>query len=54
MFLNCIVFLNFIIAEACAIYERISGDIDNILMHQKLNLVNESEDMASAVPRSTI
>jgi len=54
MFLNCIVFLNFIIAEACAIYERVSGDINNILMHQKLNLVNESEDMASAISKASI
>jgi len=31
LYVTCIIFLNFIIAEACASYERVSENIKNIL-----------------------
>jgi hypothetical protein len=45
VFVTCIIFLNFIIAEASASYERVSDNIDNFLIFQKVCLINESEDM---------
>lgn len=45
VFITCIIFLNFIIAEASASYERVSDNIDNFLLYQKVCLISESEDM---------
>ena len=45
LYIMCIIFLNFIIAEASASYENVSNDIDNFLQYQRANLINESEDM---------
>ena len=44
-YLLCIIFLNFLIAEACEIYARINEDLDNCLVHGKASLINESEEM---------
>jgi hypothetical protein len=45
LYVTCIIFLNFIIAEACASYERVSQNINNYLQYQKTTLIHESEDM---------
>lgn len=45
LYITCIIFLNFIIAEACASYERVSVNIENYLQYQKATLIHESEDM---------
>lgn len=45
IFIMCIIFLNFIIAEASASYERISGNIENFLLFQKVALIFESEEV---------
>jgi hypothetical protein len=45
LYVTCICFMNFIIAEACHSYEKVSENIDNILMYQRANLINESEEM---------
>ena len=47
-FMTSIIFFNFIIAEACESYNRVMGDISNILMHQRALLNNETEDMLPA------
>lgn len=39
MYIMCIIFLNFIIAEASASYERVSTRIDNFLLFQKVRLI---------------
>lgn len=44
-FITCIIFLNFIIAEASASYERVSGKLEHYLQFSKVSLINESEDM---------
>lgn len=44
-FMTSIIFFNFIIAEACESYNRVMGDISNILMHQRALLNNETEEM---------
>jgi len=44
-FTLCIIFLNFIIAEASASYEKVSSSIEQILLYQKVTLINESEEM---------
>jgi len=45
LFIMVIIFLNFIIAEACASYEKVRKNLDSFLQYQKLTLINESEDM---------
>jgi len=40
-----VVFLNFIIAEASASYSKVSENIERILVLEKVNLINESEEM---------
>jgi len=49
VFIMCIIFLNFIIAEASASYDKVSSNIDYFLLLQKVNLIYESEEM---MPRS--
>jgi len=45
-FLTCIIFLNFIIAEAAESYAKVNENIDNILTQAKIVLINETEEMA--------
>lgn len=45
VFIMCIIFLNFIIAEASASYETVCSNIDFFLAFQKVNLIFESEEM---------
>lgn len=45
VFIMCIIFLNFIIAEASASYEKVSSNITYFLLLQKVNLIYESEEM---------
>ena len=44
-YLNCIIFMNFIIAEASESYGKVMSNIENNLYLQKVNLINESEEM---------
>ena len=43
--MTCIIFLNFIIAEASASYEKVVQNIDNYLIFEKCYMINESENM---------
>ena len=45
LYVTCIIFLNFIIAEACESYQRVSQNIGNNLQFQKVCLIHESEEM---------
>ena len=40
---TAVIFLNFIVAEASASYEKISANITNYLQYEKIELINESE-----------
>jgi hypothetical protein len=40
-----IIFLNFIIAEASASYEKVAGKLNEFIMKEKANLIAESEGM---------
>lgn len=40
---TAVIFLNFIVAEASASYEKISANIANYLQYEKIELINESE-----------
>jgi hypothetical protein len=42
---GCIIFLNFIIAEASASYEKVSERLDEFIAKEKANLISESEGM---------
>lgn len=52
VFVMCIIFLNFIIAEASASYEKVCGNIDYFLLFQKVNLIYESEEMMPQAMRT--
>ena len=41
--LTCVIFLNFIIAEASASYEKVAGDIESYISLQRAKLIAESE-----------
>ena len=43
--LTCVIFLNFIIAEASASYEKVAGDIESYVSLQRAKLIAESEQM---------
>jgi hypothetical protein len=43
--IGCIIFLNFIIAEACASYEKVSERLEEFIQKEKSNLIAESEGM---------
>ena len=43
--LTCVIFLNFIIAEASASYEKVSAELDSYISRQKAKLIAESEQM---------
>jgi len=51
-FTMCIVFLNFIIAEASASYAKVSSRIKQVLLYQKVTLINESEEMMFNILRT--
>ena len=42
---TCIIFLNFIIAEASASYENVAGSLSQFIQSEKAALIAESEDM---------
>ena len=41
--LTCVIFLNFIIAEASASYEKVANDIESYVSLQRAKLIAESE-----------
>ena len=41
-----IMFLNFVIAEACGSYEHVAQHLDAIMVKDRANLVSEAESMA--------
>jgi hypothetical protein len=43
--ITCIIFLNFIIAEASASYEKVSEELDAYILSEKAALIQESEEM---------
>lgn len=43
---TCVVFLNFIIAEASASYEKVSENLDAVIQKEKAALITEAEEMA--------
>jgi hypothetical protein len=47
--ITCIIFLNFIVAEASASYNEVSEDLDNYIWQQKADLTAEAE---SLIPNS--
>ena len=50
--IGCIIFLNFIIAEASASYEKVSKSLGEFIMKEKANLISESEGMKPDVFKS--
>jgi len=51
-YLTFIIFFNFVIAEASVSYNVVHENLENILMHGKAELVDESEDMLPASSRT--
>ena len=43
--ITCIIFLNFIIAEASASYEKVSERLKAFILMQKANMIGEAEEM---------
>lgn len=43
--ITCIIFLNFIIAEASASYEKVSERLDAVIQKEKSALIGEAEEM---------
>ena len=43
--ITCIIFLNFIIAEASASYEKVSEKLEAYILSEKAALIQESEEM---------
>lgn len=50
--IGCIIFLNFIIAEASASYEKVYDRLGEFIEKEKSNLIAESEDMTPNVFKS--
>ena len=46
--ITCIVFLNFIIAEVSASYQKVKDNVDVNVIQERGTLINESEDMLKA------
>lgn len=42
---TCIIFLNFIIAEASASYESVKSNLESMIYKEKSSLVCEAEEM---------
>ena len=51
-FLTCIIFLNFIIAEAGASYENVKASLDQFIIKQKATMIAEAEVMKPAFSKS--
>ena len=45
IFMTCIIFLNFIIAEASASYESVKSNLTAMIMKEKASLIYEAEDI---------
>jgi len=43
--MTCIVFLNFIIAEVSASYEKVNEKVKGLIEQERAQLINEAEDM---------
>jgi len=43
--ITCIIFLNFVVAEACASYSKVKEYLDPIIQREKAILISECEDM---------
>ena len=41
--ITCIIFLNFIIAEASASYQKVKDDLEQLIYKSKANLIKEAE-----------
>lgn len=50
----CIIFLNFIIAEASASYEKVSSCIDETILKAKANLIAEAEMMRPLILKNNL
>lgn len=42
---TCIIFLNFVVAEACASYTRVVESLDAVIKQAQAILISESEEM---------
>ena len=49
---GCIIFLNFIIAEASASYEKVNSRLTEYIQKEKSNLIAESEAMTPNIFKS--
>lgn len=43
--MTCIIFLNFVVAEACAIYSKVKEYLGPVIQREKAVLISESEEM---------
>ena len=43
--MTCIIFLNFVVAEACASYAKVKEYLSPVIEREKAVLINESEEM---------
>jgi hypothetical protein len=50
--ITCIIFLNFIIAEASASYEKVASRLDPIIMKERASLVFEADEMIPAMNKN--
>ena len=50
--IGCIIFLNFIIAETSASYEKVSQRLEEFIQREKANLIAESEGMTPDIFKS--
>ena len=44
---SALIFLNFIIAEVSASYEKVKANIDALIYKERATLINEAEDIMS-------
>ena len=42
---TCIIFLNFVVAEACASYSKVTESLESVIKQSQAALIGESEDM---------
>ena len=42
---TCVIFLNFVVAEACASYSRVVEYLDSVILQAQCELIVESEEM---------
>ena len=43
--MTALIFLNFVVAEACASYSRVTDILDSVVLQAQCFLINESEEM---------